>query len=182
VTSLITGFESWGKGRRNPSGEAARALGGHVLPVSYCRAGREISRLIRTTRPDAIVMLGLAEGRKKIGLEAVALNVDHCEGRPPWRRWRRRILKGPLARGTRLPIDRIHRRLRAARFPVAVSHSAGTFVCNHVFTVALARSRVPCGFIHVPPARVFPARRLVRAVRLILETLAVRTGRGVTIV
>ncbi len=179
---LITGFEPWGGVRRNPSGEAARVLRGHVLPVRYAEAGREIARLIRKTRPGAIVMLGLAPGRGKISLEAVARNMDYCEGPPPRRGRRKRIMKGPFERGTRLPVGRILRRLRAAGIPAGVSRDAGTFICNHVFYVALARSRVPCGFVHVPGERTLSFPRQVRALRLILDAIAGRPGRAVTVV
>lgn len=168
---LLTGFEPWGRRRRNPSGEVARALGGHVLPTRYDAAAREVVALAARLRPRAIVMLGLGPGRRKIGLEAVALNVDHCEERA-WRRWRRPILRGrPFVLESRLPLDRLYRRLKAARMPVALSYHAGTFVCNQVFYVALARTRVPCGFVHVPPARVLPVARQIRAVRIILDSL-----------
>lgn len=167
---LVTGFKPWGKQRVNPSGEVARALGGRVLPVDYRAADRELRRLIREERPGAIVMLGLAPGRRTIALEALALNVDHCED-PHHRRWRRRIGKGPLVLPTRLPIDRLHRVLRGARIPVRISHHAGTFICNHVFYVALAATRVPCGFVHVPPFRAIPRARQIEAVRRVLEAL-----------
>ena len=170
MSVLITGFQPWGKERRNPSGEVASALGGHVLPVDFAEAVRALLRLIRTERPRAIVMLGLAPGRKSIALEAVALNVDHCEERG-YRRWRRPIGKGPFVLETRLPIDRLHRRLKESRFPVRISYHAGTFLCNHVFYVALAATRVPCGFVHVPPFKAMPRARQVRAVRRILESL-----------
>jgi pyroglutamyl-peptidase len=139
--------------------------------VRYDAAGKGIARLIRQTRPEAVVMLGLATNRRKIGLEAVALNVDHCESGSQ-RRWRRPIGKGPLALPATLPLDRLYRRLRRARIPVALSFHAGSFICNHVFYVALARSKVPCGFVHVPPASRLPLRRQMRAVSLILEELA----------
>lgn len=171
MSVLITGFEPWGKERRNPSGEVAAALGGHVLSVDFAEAGRELVRLIREERPRAIVMLGLAPGRKSIALEAVALNVDHCEGRGRNRRWRKPIGKGPFVLETRLPIDRLHRRLKESRIPVRISYHAGTFLCNHVFYVALAATRVPCGFVHVPPFKAIPRDRQVRAVKRILESL-----------
>lgn len=168
---LLAGFKPWGKVRRNPSGEAAAALGGHLLPVDYEAAGREVRRLIRKERPEAIVLLGLASGRRTIALEALAVNVDHCEGRGRQRRWRRPIGKGPLVLESRLPLDRLHARLRGSRIPVRISYHAGTFICNHVFYVALASSRVPCGFVHLPPFRKMPRARQLRAVRLILESL-----------
>lgn len=170
VAILLTGFGPWARNRRNPSGEVARRLGGHVLSVNYERAGREIRSLIARERPGAVLMLGLAERRQRISLETMALNIDHSEdGRH--RRWRKRINRGPLVRRSRLPIDRLHRMLSRARIPVRVSHHAGTFVCNHVFYLALGATRVPCGFIHVPPARAVPLRTQVRAVRLILGEL-----------
>jgi pyroglutamyl-peptidase len=139
--------------------------------VRYRAAGDTLLRLVRETRPRAIVMLGLAPGREKISLETVAMNLDHCEDSYE-RRWRRPIVRGgPFTRPSRLPVDRLHRRLRAARIPVALSHHAGTFVCNHVFYLALARTRVACGFIHVPPVEAMPLREQIRAVKLILDAV-----------
>ncbi|MBI3855713.1 MAG: hypothetical protein HY293_08490, partial [Planctomycetes bacterium] len=69
---LVTGFAPWGRQRRNPSGEIARELGGHLLPVEFDAAAAELRRLVRTQRPRAILMLGLAPGRKRISIEAVA--------------------------------------------------------------------------------------------------------------
>ena len=167
---LVTGFEPWGSERRNPSGEVAAALGGHVLPVDYARSERALRALIRRHRPGAILMLGLASKRRRLGLEAVALNVDHCESGAQ-KRWRKTIGKGALALESRLPLDRIHRLLKRARIPVEISHHAGTFICNHVFYVALASTRVPCGFVHVPPFKAVPFRAQLRAATLIVDAL-----------
>lgn len=169
----MTGFEPWGRERRNPSGEVARAVGGHVLPTRYGEAGRRLLSLVRRERPRALLMLGLGPARRRLGLEALALNVDHCESRA-FRRWRRPIVRGGRAAlESRLPLDALHRRLRAAGVPVAISHHAGTFVCNHVFYLALARTRVPlCGFVHVPPTKWLSLPRQVKAVRLIVRVLS----------
>jgi pyroglutamyl-peptidase len=172
VKILITGFLPWGKQRVNPSGELAGAVGGHLLPVDFDLAARELRRLIRAHRPRAIVMMGLAPGRKRISLEAVALNVDHHEEKGKQRRWRRPIRKGgPLAIVTRLPIDRIFARLREARIPATISHHAGTFVCNRVFYEGLTASTVPCGFVHVPPFKAMSRLRQLRAIRTILQAI-----------
>lgn len=171
VRILLTGFEPWRGQRRNPSGEVALALGGHVLPVRYGAAARTLARLVKSTRPQAILLLGLAPGRRRIGLEAIALNIDHCEEGEE-RRWSRPVRKrGPMVLRTRLPIERLHRRLRAARIPVSISHHAGTFICNHVFYGALFETRVPCGFVHLPSEAVIPLGRQVGAVRLILAEI-----------
>ncbi len=169
---LVTGFEPWGGRRVNPSGEVARELGGAVLPVDFREADRELRRLLRSARPDALLMLGLAASRKTLALEAVALNVDHHEDGGSNGAWRRPIVRGgPLALGSRLPLDRILRRLRRAGIPASVSHHAGTFLCNHVFYRGLTWSEGPCGFVHVPPFTALPRARMVRAARLIRDAV-----------
>jgi pyroglutamyl-peptidase len=168
---LITGFEPWGSEPENPSGTLAERFGGRVLPVDYRASGRALLRLVREERPGALLMLGLGPDRRKISLEAAALNVDHCEAKP-YRVWRRPIeKKGPLVLRSRLPIDRLYRRLVRARIPVAVSHHAGTFICNHVFYLALARTKIPCGFVHVPRVAAVAWATQVRAIRILVETI-----------
>lgn len=163
---LVTGFVPWGKHKINPSGELAGELGGHLLPVDFDDASRELRRLVRRNRPDAIVMLGLAAGRKRINLEVVALNVELDR-----RRWGR-IRKGSsLALMSRLPVDRLLAQLRKARVPATLSFHAGTFVCNRVFYEALSTTTVPCGFVHVPPFKAMSRPRQLRGIRTILRAL-----------
>jgi len=49
-------------------------------------------------------------------------------------------------------VKAIAQAMRAAGIAAEVSHTAGTFVCNHVFFTALdaAEPGVRAGFIHVP--------------------------------
>ena len=162
----MTGFVPWGKHRVNPSGQLASEVGGHLLPVDFDRASRELRRLIRKERPRAIVLLGLASGRKRINLEVVALNFEHHP-----RGWRRIRKSGPLAMMSRLPVERLLSRLRRARIPATVSFHAGTFVCNRVFYDALSASTVPCGFVHVPPFKAMSRPRQLRAIRTILRAI-----------
>ncbi|MBI4565596.1 MAG: pyroglutamyl-peptidase I [Planctomycetes bacterium] len=176
---LVTGFKPYGRYRRNPSERLAREsgrlrLGGarvvaRVLPTEYKGCEAELRRAIRTIRPDAIVMFGLAPERRKITIEALALNVDHSErpdnaGVRPWRRTIDR--KGPALLETTLPVDKMYAALRRARVPVTVSYHAGTYVCNHAFyTAARLAPRVKVGFIHVPknesPARLRRAMEVI---------------------
>lgn len=178
---LLTGFEAWGNQKRNSSGEAVRLLlqrpprgvdlRGEVLPTEFRESGRRIAAAIDRERPDALVMTGLAPTRKKIGLEAIALNVDHTEeadvaGERPWRR---AIARGGWVLESTLPIDALHRRLKAAKIPVSISYHAGTYVCNHVFFVARHHApRLAAGFVHVPPR---PMKMIVRALSLIVASL-----------
>jgi pyroglutamyl-peptidase len=173
VKILITGFGPWETEAENPSGLAARELGGIELPVDFAKAGRELRRVIRKQQPRALLMLGLAPTRTRLELEAVALNVDHHEKKGGNYRWRKPIRKGsPVAIPARLPIDLIHRRLTAAGLPCGVSHHAGTFLCNHVFYLGLTLVDGPCGFVHVPPFKVLPRERLIQAIRVIAHAVA----------
>jgi len=66
------------------------------------------------------------------------------------------VAGAPAAYFSTLPIKAMVRDLRAAGIPAAVSNSAGTFVCNHLFFGLMHRAAtrpVPgmrAGFIHVP--------------------------------
>jgi pyroglutamyl-peptidase len=166
VKTLITGFVPWGAHRVNPSGELANEVGGHLLPVDFDRAARELRRLVRKHRPKAIVMLGLAAGRTRINLELIALNIQLDRTR-----WRTIRKGGPLALATRLPVDELLSRLRRARVPATASFHAGTFVCNRVFYEALATTNVPCGFVHVPPFKAMSRPRQLRGIRAILRAI-----------
>lgn len=170
---LVTGFEPWGSHALNPSGEVARELGGEVLPVNFREADRVLKSLIARRKPDAILMLGLAESRKILTLEAVALNVDHHEMAGKNQAWRRPILRGgPLAVEARLPLNDLQRRLKKAGIAAAISHHAGTFLCNHVFYRGLTWMDGPCGFVHVPTFKALPRARMLQAVGAILHAVA----------
>jgi pyroglutamyl-peptidase len=171
---LVTGFEPWGKHKTNPSGELAKALGGIVLPTEYRASEKALLDAVATRRPRAVVLLGLADTRKRLSIEMIAVNVDHADiaDNARERRQSRTIERaGELALPTRLPARQMLNAVKAARVPVALSYHAGTFCCNHIFYIALRRLNVPCGFVHVPPFRAVPFVRLRRAVEAILRCL-----------
>ena len=181
---LVTGFNPFGRHRSNPTQRLAKeadgrsiggaVLAGRVLATEFRRCDRLIEKALRETRPDAVLMFGLAAKRKKISIECVALNVDHSEapdnaGRRPWRR--AIDPRGPALLEATLPVDRLHAALRRARIPVSVSYHAGTYVCNHAFYRALRRAgRARVGFVHVPDG-VQPGR-LRRALDVLVRALA----------
>ncbi len=166
-TILVTGFEPFGGESENPSQEIARQLNGHVvarhrligriLPCVFGAANRELRGLLDEFQPAAVICVGQAGGRKEITPERVAINVDDARipdnaGAQPVDR--PVVPRGPAAYWSTLPIKAIVATLRAHEIPAAVSQTAGTFVCNHVFyglMHELARCRgVRGGFIHVP--------------------------------
>ncbi|MEJ1973151.1 MAG: pyroglutamyl-peptidase I [Lacunisphaera sp.] len=165
---LLTGFEPFGGDKWNPSGTIARelhgrAIAGHVvqgavLPCVFGKSATELKQLLRQHRPALVICLGLANGRTGITPERVAINVDDARipdnaGRQPVDR--PVVRGGPAAYWSTLPIKAIVERLHRERIVAAVSQTAGTFVCNHVFYALmheLARRRVKIrgGFIHIP--------------------------------
>jgi pyroglutamyl-peptidase len=90
----------------------------------------------------------------------------------------------PAAYFSTLPIKAIVQELRKRDIPAAVSQTAGTFVCNHVFyglmhELALHRPEVRGGFIHVPfvPEQTgdkpsLPFEKMTEGVRLAIATTA----------
>jgi pyroglutamyl-peptidase len=123
----------------------------------FATATSELLRQIRKHRPAAVLCLGLANGRKEITPERVAINIDDARipdnaGAQP--RDRSIVRGGAPAYFSTLPIKEIVVALQAQGIPAGVSNTAGTFVCNHLFyglMSALGRNRaVRGGFIHVP--------------------------------
>jgi pyroglutamyl-peptidase len=167
---LLTGFEPFGGEAVNPSWEIACALDGWVcegrvvrtalLPCVFGDALLRLDDALAASRPELVLCLGQAGGRDGISIERAALNVD--DARIPDNGGRQPIddavvTGGPAAYFSTLPIKAIVHDLRAAGIAAAVSNTAGTFVCNHVFyalmhrlatSPALARARG--GFVHVP--------------------------------
>src|SRR4051812_28868296 len=166
-TVLLTGFEPFAGESINPSGEIARLLhsaeiGGHrvigaLLPCVFGAALTELKKQIRAAKPALIVCVGQAGGRTEITPERVDINVDDARipdnaGRQPVDR--PIVRGGPTAYWATLPIKAIVTKLRQREIPAAVSQTAGTFVCNHVFYGLMhelrRQKKVRGGFIHVP--------------------------------
>lgn len=166
---LLTGFEPFDRETVNPSWEAARALDGwrqgaavvHArrIPCVFGAALVALDAAIDELQPQLVLAVGQAGGRSEFTPERVAINVDDGRigdnaGHQPIDQ---PVVAGaPAAYFSTLPIKAMVRDLRAAGIPAAVSNSAGTFVCNHLFFGLMHRAAtrpVPgmrAGFIHVP--------------------------------
>jgi len=169
VNVLLTGFEPFDREMVNPSWEAARALDGwrqgaavvHArrIPCVFGAALVALDAAIDELQPQLVLAVGQAGGRSEFTPERVAINVDDGRigdnaGHQPIDQ---PVVAGaPAAYFSTLPIKAMVRDLRAAGIPAAVSNSAGTFVCNHLFFGLMHRAAtrpVPgmrAGFIHVP--------------------------------
>lgn len=164
---LLTGFEPFADAAVNPSAEAVHLAADRwegpetlvtaVLPVTFDGAASRLRELIAEHSPGVVVAAGLAGGRRAIGIERVAVNLidaripDNDGAQPvdvP------SVAGGPAAYFATVPVKAIVRAVASAGIPVEVSHTAGTFVCNHVMFVALDeaahRPGLRAGFVHVP--------------------------------
>ncbi|KJS53963.1 pyroglutamyl-peptidase I [Streptomyces rubellomurinus] len=208
---LLTGFEPFDGAALNPSWEVARLVaeqppaGMEVTPVRlscvFGRAAEELRTAVRGSDPDVVLCLGQATGRPDVGVERIAVNVDDARipdnaGRQPVDR--PVVPGGPAAYFAALPVKACVAAVREAGLPASLSHSAGTFVCNHVFyalmhLIATERPATRGGFVHLPalPEQVLdraqpslPAATAAHAVRALLTASTrptdLRTPEGTT--
>jgi pyroglutamyl-peptidase len=164
---LLTGFEPFGGETINPSWQVAQALDGErlagaavravQLPCVFGAARAALDAALAEVRPTLVLALGQAGGRGGFTVERVAINVD--DGRIPDNAGQQPIDEpvvrgGPAAYFATLPIKAVVAALQRAGWPAAVSQTAGTYVCNHVFyglMHSLRRRRgVRAGFMHLP--------------------------------
>ena len=163
---LVTGFEPFGGDSVNPSAEVARALHGRalcgapvigiVLPCAFGASIDVLRAALDQHRPQLVLALGLAAGREGFTPERVAINRDDARiadnaGAQPIDR--PVVSSGPAAYFSTLPIKAMVAALRDADHPAAVSNSAGTYVCNHIFYGLMhairRRAGVRGGFMHL---------------------------------
>lgn len=173
---LLTGFDPFGGETINPSWELARALhgrriGGHrvvarQLPTEFAASLRLLRAALRESTPAIVLGVGQAGGRSQLSLERVAINLqdaripDNAGAQPV----DEAVVAGaPAAYFSNLPLKAMLLALQQAGVPAAISHTAGTYVCNHVAYAMLhwsARRRgTRAGFIHIPYLPVQAAAR-----------------------
>ncbi len=193
TTVLLTGFEPFAEDATNPSGDAVRRVADQwegpeqlvtaVLPVEFGGARRRLLDLIATHEPHLVIATGLAGGRAAVTPERVAINL--IDARIPDNAGEQPVdvascSGSPAAHFATLPVKAITAAIADAGIPSALSHSAGTFVCNHVmFTVLdIEAPRRRAGFIHVPYASEtapegrpsLPLADIARALRIAVRT------------
>lgn len=166
INVLVTGFEAFAGDESNPSQIIVTQLDnmvidngkifGEILPVEANKALAIIKRKILELQPNVVILLGVAKGLKSITPERVAINVQDYpiadnEGNQPIDS----IISdnGENAYFSTLPIKLITANLNGAEIPAAISNTAGTYVCNHLFysvSEHLKTTNIRYGFIHIP--------------------------------
>jgi pyroglutamyl-peptidase len=126
--------------------------------VTWDASRRMLDELRRATRPDAIVMFGLAGSASSLRVEAIARNVanrlrrDATGGTAP-----SRVLRtgGPATLRARADLQRIVAAIRATGVRACLSRDAGDYLCNATLWTAIETTRpsIPVLFVHVPRLR-----------------------------
>lgn len=164
---LLTSFDPFGAEVQNSSLEILRRLPDRlecislvkeVLPTQFVEAPRRLQTLLREIRPDLVLLLGQAGGRKQVHFERVAINcmsarIPDNAGYAPQEI--PVLTDAPAAYFTNIPLADLVRHLQDRWMPAAVSNSAGTFVCNCLFYHAMHQivtESLPClcDFVHIP--------------------------------
>jgi len=201
MKALVTGFDAFDRNTVNPSWLAVRRLKRRIgrlliypveLPSSFARSQSVLQGAIHEVQPDIVLGVGQAGGRPELCLERVAVNVQDArirdnDGKQPIDC--PVVRNGPAAYFSTLPIKACVAEIRRAGLPAAISNSAGTFVCNHVFYAAMDLAEeyevsFRGGFLHVPylpeqAARVPGApsmslEDIVRGIEIVLAVSATR--------
>lgn len=182
---LLTGFEPFGGADRNPSWEAVQLvpdqISGHVvhrlrLPVEYGRAASLLRQEIARLHPEIVICVGVANGRKVVTPELVAVNYRFAaipdnagaahsgDAIDP---------DGPAAYMTALPVHEMIAAINADGIPAHLSLSAGAYVCNDVY-YALLGCEAEFGhkglFVHVPGEDAVSVEDMARALEICLRT------------
>lgn len=160
---LVSGFKPFLGQAINPSeilavqlSEKFSEVQSVILPVEFENSFLILKGRIEKEKPDFLIMLGQASGRKKISLEKIALNwnqtmdSDEAGMRPQSGSI---IENSELALMTSFPVDDTFQKLKAHSSFLEISFSAGTYVCNELYYRVL-KNRDPLQlksvFIHLP--------------------------------
>jgi pyroglutamyl-peptidase len=138
TTVLITAFEPYGQWDTNASWlclmeltrqlPAAPVLTTRRYPVDFVSTRERLEADLRGNY-DFALHLGQAPGSAAIRLEQFAVNIGQLPGQSA-EEFFPLCTGGPAAYRSTLPLDDWSRRLRSAGIPAAVSHHAGTYLCN----------------------------------------------------
>lgn len=164
---LISGFEPFGNDVINPSIEAVKLLDDIIdnkqvikieIPVVAHESLRVLEQAIDEHKPDYVICVGQAGGRKDITIERIGINIDDYriadnKGNTPVDE--PIYIDGEDAYFTTLPIKKIITELNAKNIAASISNTAGTYVCNHVtygVQYYIRKHNLSCksGFVHIP--------------------------------
>lgn len=190
-TILITGFGPFPGAPFNPTGPLVQRLARmkqprtkivtHIFETSYKAVDRDLPKLLKRYKPDAILMFGLASRARIVRIETRAQNalavLPDATGKVPKRNT---IAKGsPAAVPMALPSQLMLQAVRKAGVRARLSTDAGRYLCNYLCWHATEAATAKNGprlaaFVHVPLVAEKPAKKAASK-KLTLDNL-VRAG------
>lgn len=192
---LLSGFEPFGEVEDNPSQRIVEHyieqknpdIICEIAKVDYEWAGEGICILIEALQPDAVILLGVAQKRKAISLERIAVNINDASIPDNYGNLIQgeQIVEGaPVGYWSTLPLDAMYKALSSAEIPVRYSNHAGAFLCNHVMYdclhyLARIDKNIPCGFIHVPSVEAVSLDDQIKAIELCIGVIEAKYAKTI---
>ncbi len=129
-----------------------------VLPVEFGKGKDALISVLNCYEPNIVIMLGQSVGKASIRFERVAINIasstiddniGYCPNEEPINPL------GPDAYFSTLPIVQMKNSSKEIGIPADISNSAGTYLCNYVYYLALdwasrMNNKTKVIFIHFP--------------------------------
>lgn len=190
TTLLVTGFGPFPGWERNPTPAMVRAVTalrlpgvrivGHVFNTVYAEVARDLPVLIARHRPDAVLLFGLAGRTGHVRIEKHAHNVTTRrvpDASGAYHASADIVADGPWRVPTAFATGRLAESLRRAGLHARLSPSAGEYLCNFSYWLALdavaRRETKRALFVHVPlPLRTGRSARRAFTRRLTAADLA----------
>jgi pyroglutamyl-peptidase len=200
LTILLTGFGPFPGAPSNPTGPLVQRLARlrrpilgdvrlvpHVFPTSYRAVDRELPRLLKELKPDAVLMFGLSNRASCLRVETQARNAVSALIRDVDGHHTVSISIAPGEPGALLfgvPAVRLALAARSARVKAVTSRDAGRYLCNYlswraIEAVAEAGGPKFAAFIHVPKVRHDIRRRRIGGQRWWRMTDLLRGGEAI---
>ncbi len=183
TTILITGFGPFPGAPFNPTGPLVERLAKvklprtkivtHIFETSYAAVDRDLPKLLKRTKPDAVLMFGLASRARIVRIETRAQNalaaLPDATGRTPKHA---AIAKGKAkAQPMALPSYLILQAVRKTGQRARLSRDAGQYLCNYLCwraTEAATGKNGPrlAAFVHVPLVAEKPVKTVKKKITL----------------
>ncbi|HPZ08048.1 MAG TPA: pyroglutamyl-peptidase I [Candidatus Eremiobacteraeota bacterium] len=194
---ILSGFDPFDKVKINPSMEVVKLLKEDdiegiklyplILPTIYGESAEILVTKMQELKPDVVISLGVATGRKRVTLERFAINIDDArtkDNKKNQRRGTKISTSGPEAYLSLLPLKDILNALHRYKIKADISNFCGTFVCNHlmysvIHYIVTNNLPIKYGFVHLPKLsrrkedteKAMGLEKMVRAVKIIINNL-----------
>jgi pyroglutamyl-peptidase len=192
---LLTGFGPFPGAPDNPTGPLIKALAprlrkdgfrvsAHVFETTYKAVDRDLPRLLKRIKPDALLMFGLAGKARALRVETKARNRIARFPDASFAIPKSRVISTESAKSLpiRAPRTALLRAAKSGGLPARLSVNAGDYLCNYLYWHALdaaAKENSPgagpgkAAFIHVPlPSKRFTLDRMIETGEAIARIMA----------